>query len=246
MEITFLGTGHGVPSAERATSSIMISVGDKNYYIDAGAPIAERTLARGKKIEDAAAIFTTHAHGDHIAGLYLFTDLYNWYYRNSEIDIYLTEKSLADALTSLVSLTARPLDTERIRLHAVSPDFVYDDGTVRVTLHETKHMKSIARPSYGILFEAEGKRLYFSGDLSQKLAEDDFPTDILSDEVDLFVCELAHFTLEDIGDRLDKIKAKRLAFNHVYPLAKYDDIAAISGRYPFEVLTPSDMDTIVI
>ena len=246
MEITFLGTGHGVPSAERATSSIMISIGDKNYYIDAGAPISERTLAAGKNIEDAKAIFTTHAHGDHTAGLVLFTDLYNWRYRDSSIDIYLTEKALADAITSFVSAASKPLDTERIHLHTVTPDFVYDDGTVRVTLHKTHHIKVLDRPAYGILFEAEGKRLYFSGDLSQRLAENDFPSDVLSEDVDLFVCELAHFSLDDIGDRLDKIKAKRVAFNHVYPLAKYDEIAKLKSRYPFEVLTPSDMDTIFI
>ena len=245
MKITFIGTGHGVPAAERATSSTMITTSGVNYYVDAGAPVSERTLKLGHKIEDAKAIFTTHAHGDHIAGLYQLLDLYNWYYRNSEIDVYLTEDRVRSALVELLSATTKDVDTTRIHIHICDKDTVYDDGTLRASFNPTAHMAILNRPSYGVLIEAEGKKIYFSGDLSQKLAADDFPFDILKD-VDLFVCELAHFTVDDIGERLSAIGAKRVAFNHVYPLEKYDLLNEMKGKYPFEILTPSDMETIEI
>ena len=246
MKITFLGTGHGVPSAERATSSVMVSTGGKNYYIDAGAPIAERTLRLGERIEDAEAIFTTHAHGDHLAGLYLFLDLYNWRYKTESIKVFLTEDRIVNALTELISATVRELDTDRIKIEVVGPDFVYDDGNIRVTLYPTLHMQPVGRPSFGIMLEAEGKRVYFSGDLSQHLALGDFPAPALAGGVDLFVCELAHFGIEHIEGYLPTLEAKRVAFNHVYPLSKYEELRALQGKYHFELLLPSDMESIEI
>ena len=41
MNITFLGTSHGVPSAERYCSCTMIEVGGATYFIDCGAPLTE-------------------------------------------------------------------------------------------------------------------------------------------------------------------------------------------------------------
>jgi ribonuclease BN (tRNA processing enzyme) len=245
MKITFIGTGHGVPSADRSTSSTMITTGGVNYYVDAGAPISERTMKLGYKVEDAKAIFATHSHGDHIAGLYQFLDLYNWRYRDSEIEVYLPEERVRLALIELLSATTRDVDTTRIRISTYEKDTVYDDGNLRASFNPTAHMAVINRPSYGVLIEAEGKRIYFSGDLSQKLEANDFPFEMLNG-IDLFVCELAHFTIADIGDRLSSIGAKRVAFNHVYPLEKYDELEALKGKFPFEILTPSDMEEIEI
>ena len=75
MKIVFLGTGHGVPSAERACSAAMVESGGAIYYVDAGTALCERTMAAGRSPKNARAIFTTHAHGDHINGIYQFADL---------------------------------------------------------------------------------------------------------------------------------------------------------------------------
>jgi hypothetical protein len=107
-------------------------------------------------------------------------------------------------------------------------------------------MTPVSRPSYGILVEAEDKRVYISGDLSQHLVGGDFPTRALSDDVDLFICELAHFSLDLTRPYLDRCRAKRVAFTHVYPLDKYTELEDMKERYPFELLTPSDMETVVI
>lgn len=246
MKIIFLGTGHGVPAADRSCFSAMIRVGDKSYYIDAGAAVAERSMQAGFDPSEAVAVFTTHAHGDHLAGLYQFIDLFNWRYRESELDVYLTEERISSAMTELVSATARELDRDRIRIHTVTPDFIYDDGTARVSLFKTAHIKALGRPSYGIIFEAEGKRICFSGDLSQKLLERDFPVAAYDEGTDLLVLEMAHFGIGELREYLPRIKAKSVAFAHVYPLNKYSDIATLDGTYSFKTLTPSDMDSIEI
>ena len=45
MKITFLGTSHGIPEADRVLSSAMIEVGDNIYLVDAGAPITEKMIS---------------------------------------------------------------------------------------------------------------------------------------------------------------------------------------------------------
>ena len=39
MKITFLGTSHGVPAADRYCSCTMLEVNGAHYFIDAGAPL---------------------------------------------------------------------------------------------------------------------------------------------------------------------------------------------------------------
>lgn len=50
MKITFLGTGHGVPSPDRHCSATLVEVGGKRYLIDAGAPVVDimRTPRRSR------------------------------------------------------------------------------------------------------------------------------------------------------------------------------------------------------
>ena len=104
----------------------------------------------------------------------------------------------------------------------------------------------MGRPSYGVLIEGEGKRVYFTGDMSQWLAAGDFPTEIAGSGLDLFVTEFAHFTSEQLLPCLAGVKAETVAFTHVYPLEKYGEIAGLSGKYPFKILTPDDMTEIEI
>ena len=242
MKITFLGTGHGVPSGERSCASTMIEVADALYLVDAGASVSEKIMQCGREITDVRSVFTTHAHTDHVAGIFHLADLYNWRYRDSEIDIFMTEESVVQAFDKLLCVTTRELDRARVKFHTVTHEFLYDDGNVRVSLYPTKHLEIIDRPSYGVLFESDGKRIYFSGDLSQHIELDDFPPVHLTAGADLFVCELAHFTIDEVRPYLERCGARRVAFTHVYPLSKYEEMRTAFSDLDFELLAPSDMD----
>ena len=241
MKICFLGTGHGVPTASRSCSSTLIEVGGDVYYIDGGAPIVDRTLLSGRELTDARAFFITHTHGDHVNGIFHFADLINWRYRDASIEIYTPEENFGVALSELISITSKPIDSERIRFKTAKAGMVYEDENIRVSYIPTKHMESVDRPSYAILVEGEGKRILFSGDLSQRLERSDFPP-AAYEELDLFVLELAHFGIDELACHFPNIGAKMVAFSHVSPVAKYDDIESIKNKYAFEVLTPSDME----
>lgn len=248
MRITFLGTSHGVPAADRFCSCTMIDIGGALYFIDAGAPMIDLILRHGKHPNDVKAVFTTHAHGDHIAGLVPFLDLCNWYYKESRPIVYMTEKEHGDAIIHLLELMENrmPFYSDRISVRKANEGLIYEDENVKVTYIPTKHIEP--RPSYTILVEAEGKKLVFTGDMSQWLAKDDFPVCAMENETDLVVCEMAHFTPEQVTPYVERLKTKHLCFNHVFPLDKFDAIKAMdgSGKYAFPITIAHDDDEIIL
>ena len=78
MKITFLGTSHGVPAGNRFCTCMMLEVGNKVYFIDAGAPLLENMMKRNIPVTDFKAFFNTHAHADHIGYLFPSMSLCDW------------------------------------------------------------------------------------------------------------------------------------------------------------------------
>ena len=244
MKITFLGTSHGVPSADRFCSCMMIESGNSVYLIDAGAPVVDLLLRNGKEISDLRAVFTTHAHTDHTNGIFPLVNLMNWYFKTSEADFYITEQPLIDAWKNLNLALGSALSEERIRFHKVEELHVYEDENIKVQYFPTQHMAP--RPSYSILVTEGDKRVLFSGDFSNGLRQQDVPAILAQEPLDAFVCEMAHFGVKELAPYLKTCKAKRLYVTHVYPLRKYEDIEAIKQEYPFAIFTPADGDSFTV
>ena len=249
MKITFFGTADGVPRKGHFCTATMVEVGDRVYLIDAGAPVAELMLNHDKHPDRIKAVFNTHAHSDHIVGLLPLISLCGWAFREARFRIYVPEKRVADAFAAFreaLGVIPRSATGERVSFQvyeACEPDVIYDDGDLKVTAYPTRHC--LPHPSYAFLLEAEGKRVFFSGDLAYGLG--DYPTVVNEIETDLFVCEMAHFTDEEIAPRLDACKTKKLIFHH-YQANKPEQIQALatSGRFPFPILRASDGDRVEI
>lgn len=247
MKITFLGTSHGLIEKDREFSATMIEVDGSIYFIDAGASIASAMINKDKKYEDVKAVFITHAHADHMGSLYPFVNLANWYYKNSAFSIYMPEQHIINLIKDLVVTTGCKFDEERLKFIECNENTVYQDDKVKVSFTPTKHLAWMNRPAYSIVFEAENKRIVFSGDLSNGIKENDFPSVVLEKETDLFVLELAHFDFKDTVPYLKKCKAKRVFFNHVgLPYTKFDDIKNGAKDFSFLVKAVFDGDEIEI
>lgn len=245
MKITFLGTSHGVPAPDRYCSCTLIEVRQARYLIDAGAPAIDLLVRRGVDLASIRALFTTHLHGDHVNGVLALSDLFTWHYKETDIDIYLTEQRGIDAFRAVLAATLNDqLCDERVRFRLMTPDTVYEDENIRVTPIPTQHLAAEGRPAYSYLVEADGKKALFSGDLSHSLVRADFPSYALENEVDLMVCEMAHFSAAQVAPYLARCKAKDLRFNHVYPLDKLDAIRAMGDRYGYPIRDVSDGDVI--
>lgn len=244
MKITFLGTSHGVPAADRYCSCMMIESGHSIYLIDAGAPVIDLFLRNGKSVSDLRAVFTTHVHTDHTNGIFPLVNLMNWWYKDSEADFYMTEQPLIDAWKNLNLALGSALSEERIRFHVVEELDVYEDENIKVQYIPTQHMAP--RPSYAILVTEGDRRVLFSGDFSNRLKKQDVPAILAEEPFDAFVCEMAHFGVEDLKPYLEICKAKCVYFTHVYPLTKYEEIEAMKPSYPFSIVSPSDGDSFTV
>ena len=217
MRITFLGTAAGGPSKNRANSSTVIEVGGKLYLIDAGMPVVNRLIDFGFDLEAIKATFITHAHSDHVFGLIDLIRCVNIekIFPTAEIDYYIPEKNLEDLFDEYFTSVISPIRKDVNRFHLINEGVIYSDENIRVTAIPNAHMKILNRPSYSFIVEAEGKRVVFSGDLSSHLSESDIPRVVYEEAVDLFVLELAHFSLDELKPHLEGMKVKNLVFNHI-------------------------------
>jgi ribonuclease Z len=69
IEITLLGTGSPIPSADRAGPATLISAGGEHYLVDAGRGVLMRLAALGLGAPHLTAVLITHLHSDHVTDL---------------------------------------------------------------------------------------------------------------------------------------------------------------------------------
>lgn len=243
MKIIFLGTSHGVPSADRYCQSILLEINGEYYIFDAGAPIADLLHRMNIPFKDIKGIFITHIHADHTVGLFNFLDLSSWYYKDVKVNVYMPEKRGIDAIKNVVTMYLRdnmPLD--RIKFNIIEEGLFYTDKNICVSAIKNNHMGNA--PSYGFVIKAEGKQILISGDLTYSLK--DYPKILNEQNFDFAVFECAHFGAERLLEHTKNAKAKAIAVVHVFPLEKYDILKKNSDNLPFRLLYPKDGDCIEI
>jgi ribonuclease BN (tRNA processing enzyme) len=210
MKIKFWGTAAGLAERGRHCTSMRVQVGGEYYIIDFGAPVEYMMANEGIKPSDIRAGFITHMHSDHVDALPSFAKLYaqftNFIYAPASVDMF-----LPDGIEALLSwLGALRLSmSERMRFHLMGEGLIYDNGRVRVRAIPTEHLGK-GNPCYAYVFEADGKRVLFSGDIT-----DDFHDFPRGEHYDLVICELAHGQIGALKKCLAEADFDRLIFNHM-------------------------------
>lgn len=246
MKLTFLGTAAGLPRKNAKCSSAMLEVGGKYYVFDTGATVVNKLVDMDKTIEDIKAVFITHCHADHLLGIIDLIRCVNIpkIFTRASIDYYLPENSVINAIDDYFNTLMGGINKELNRIHNFTEGLVYSDENVKVSAIATAHMRILDRPSYAFAVECEGKRVLFSGDLSQHLKFDDFPKVAYTDQFDAIVCEGAHFDFETIAPVLKKCKTKTVYFNHMkQPNIPIVESENSSGDYPFQMVVVNDGDS---
>lgn len=211
MRIVFVGSSHGYPEPGKRCSSTLIEVRENRYFIDMGTQSVEDLIARNIPAAAVKAIFVTHLHGDHTNGLPSFLDVCSWKFKNADPVVYLPGdmENARECIRAWLACNGTPMRPFDFR--PVQEGLLYDDGALRVTAYRTKHIEH----SYAYLIEAEGKRVLFSGDLSPKGPQEDFPMAVLDEPLDLAICECAHFeATRYLPLFAGKENLKSLCFNH--------------------------------
>jgi precorrin-6Y C5,15-methyltransferase (decarboxylating) len=108
----------------------------------------------------------------------------------------------------------------------------------------------LARDIIPVLEELRPERaaVLFSGDLSKDLEKNDFPTVAFERELDLFVCEMVHFSPQTLAPYFATCRAKQVRINHFGSLEKMTETAALAKEqnYPFPIVFTNDDDTVEI
>lgn len=174
--VILLGTGYPRPDPERAGPSTAVVFGDKWFVVDAGRGATMRVAGTDLKYANLRAVFLTHLHSDHTAGL---PDLFNtsWQFgrKTRPLDLYGPPgtKKLAKAMLDFFEedihlrrdlLEKHPAAGATIRTNVVRDGaVVYDDGEVKVTAFAVDHKP--VQHAFGYRFDAAGRSVVISGDM---------------------------------------------------------------------------------
>ena len=91
MQITFLGTGTGLPNRERAPSGLLVQLGQHSLLFDSGSGTVGRLLAAGVEPAELDFLYYTHLHTDHTADLIPVLQVFDLARRSR--DLHLTAPS---------------------------------------------------------------------------------------------------------------------------------------------------------
>jgi len=222
--ISFLGTGSGVPSADRFFSSAVLHLGASHLLIDAGEPCVHALRERGDLLREIDAVLITHGHVDHVGGLPALLQGCKLLGRTAPLEVRLPGEMTAPLRAWIAALYL----TEEGLGFSVSwkewvpsvPVELFDGLTV--TPHPNSHLKrcylgapgaDASRPcaSYSLELAHEGFRALFSGDLGE--AAELAP--LVATPADLLVCELSHFTAEELAAVLRDARLHALCLVHL-------------------------------
>jgi ribonuclease Z len=226
--LTFLGTACGLPMTDRFHSSLLLEADGRRWLLDAGEPCSHRLKALEVPFSSLDAVLISHGHSDHLSGLPMVLQGAWLEGRTRPLPVYLPAE-LVEPLRGWLEAVYLPtkLIGFALEFHAweTSPGhaFTLDDGRLRVSVHPTTHLdglRELIDPgnferflSYSLAFDwaESGKRLVYSADLGapQDLAE------ILAVPCDLLVCEMSHFTPQELYGFLKDRPVPRLCLTHL-------------------------------
>ncbi len=105
LSVIFLGTGGSVPSARRATASVLVARGGERLMFDCGEG-TQRQLQRSLGLAQVDEIYLTHFHADHFLGLPGLLKTYDLTDRQAPLTIY-GPRGLHDLFKTLTRIVGR-------------------------------------------------------------------------------------------------------------------------------------------
>ncbi len=218
-ELLVLGSSDGLPTGRRFSSAYALTVAGKLYLLDCGAPVSSLLYRYGLDPVEVQAIFLSHWHMDHVAGLGLLLTQNNLLRRSNPLTIYgppgsrgKIRRLLLDSFLLLEELKYR------LKIINIKAKKRYKEGLIQVEYFKTKHLD---HPKYktrfgnkavacGMVINGPGWRLAFSGDVAS-------PNDLAPyvANCDLLIHELAHPQPEEIADFAEITHIPRLLLSHI-------------------------------
>ncbi|MCG7345414.1 ribonuclease Z [Sporosarcina sp. ACRSL] len=141
MELFFLGTGAGMPSKQRNTSSLILNLSAENkgyWMFDCGEATQHQLLRTSIKPRKINKIFITHLHGDHIFGLPGFLGSRSFLGGDDELVIY-GPTGIKEWIMSSLRLTKTHL-TYPLKIEEINEGLLFEDEQFKVSTLELQHV----------------------------------------------------------------------------------------------------------
>ena len=216
MKLYTLGTSHGATEENRSCSINLLEVEGSYYLFDSGGDAEAKIKNLGIDPGKVKAIFISHMHIDHVAGLPALSKRYLLHYNknNNKADVFFPEERAIEPFFYWLDVTHYKFQSrEPFDIKVIDAGVIYNDGTITVTAIPTKHIENGKFPSFAFMVETNNKRFLYTGDLSPSF--DDFPKIVFEKNFDLILCELVHFDVEKNLPTISKAKTKKIIFTHV-------------------------------
>lgn len=224
MELTLLGTGTCLPSANRNSSGFVIKSNKKIILLDCGSGILRRLVEAKIDYQEIDVICLSHFHPDHVSDLapFFLALKYTPDFAREKPLTLIGPVGLKDFLSNLANLYGDWVENPNFSLHLkeIEEDCIVFDS-LKIFTKKMAHSKN----SVGFRIESDEKKsITYSGDTGfcPAIIELANQTDLL-----LIGCSFPHnkkmaehLTPEEVGRIADAAGAKKVVLIHMYPVFK--------------------------
>ena len=216
------GVGDGWPCADRHHAAFLYRFGDASFLVDCGEPIGDSLVRCHVKPDAIDRIFLSHLHSDHVGGIFMLLQGLWLRRRKKPLPIHMPAEGIRPVSEMLKAGYLFPeLFPFRLGFNPLQAGKSVAIKGVRVRAYPTTHLENLKRrfgrkhrqefEAFSFLFETGRRRVGHSADLGR-------PHDLeplLEQPLDLLVCELAHFTAEELFGYLRGRKVRLAIFVHL-------------------------------
>ena len=246
-ELLVLGSSSGQPTRRRFASAYALTAAGKLFLIDCGAPVSTLLYRYDLDPTDVQAVFLSHWHIDHVAGLGLFLAQNHLLKRPGPLYIYGPRGTRGKIGRLLTDSFLLPDEfSYELNVVNVKPDKRIKEALLRVTFFKTRHLENTRYKTVfgrkaiacGMVIEGPGWRIVYSGDLHSSTELSAYV-----EGCDLLIHEMAHHSPEEVADFVATANVPHVLISHLGP--EFDEapekiIEAFKGRYPGKLTVAED------